>query len=109
MTRKNAKATAILAIVFEMVDEDVWAKMIVEPYLNGRENGYALHPFLGKVKVVFSENRNSDNIVVYVGGINSFTMGGNVPDDDAYKERWMTDPDDYFGAAKYIYSKLFQK
>lgn len=72
----------------------------LETYKNGRENGFALTK--GEHKVVFSEYRNSDSIVVYGGGwIGDFTAN-NIPSDSAYAMKKFFEPKDYDGAARFI-------
>lgn len=59
----------------------------VEAYSNCREQGYALVRWDNKGKcrkAVFSECRNSDDIMVYSGSIENFG-GGNIPSDKVYK------------------------
>ena len=70
-------ADAVLAIVEGLSQE---FDFTLEPYQNGREHGWALGNFQIDKKVAFAENRNSDDIVVYMGNVLSFDMAGNVPD-----------------------------
>jgi len=60
----------------------------LEMYSNGREQGYHLRWWnLGLYwGCSFSENRNSDALVVYLGG-GAFAMQGNVPDAASYREK----------------------
>ena len=65
--------------------------LVLEMYSNCREQGYHLQTSrIDGDNVVtwgcsFSENRNSDELVVYVGtGSQRFEMQGNVPDQRAY-------------------------
>jgi hypothetical protein len=83
ISHKTAKAVAVLAYVYDIVEE---MPFHIEQYCNGREQGFALCDFKTAKKVVFSESRNSDSIVVYCGGLMDFSMQGNTPSDKAYYE-----------------------
>jgi len=72
----------------------------LESYKNGRENGFALSK--GGNKVAFSENRNSDDIVVYTGTTTDFEMGGNIPSEESYRNKKYFGPDDAKKAAQFI-------
>lgn len=99
LTRKNAKAYAVLCIIFDMTSEELWRECIVEPYLNGRENGFAVS--FRDEKVVFSENRNSDNIVVYTGKSYEFSMQGNGLTEEIYRNSKFFNYDRYLEAAEF--------
>ena len=64
--------------------------LTLEMYANGREHGYHIRCLDTACQTQvwgcsFSENRNSDDFVVYLGwGFNRFSMQGNVPDDEVY-------------------------
>jgi hypothetical protein len=77
------------------------------PYLNGREAGYSLTAYPG-LWVAFSENRNSDEIVVYVGRAGDFEMAGHVPINSAWRSRRYFHPDHVEQAARYIVDYLMQ-
>lgn len=94
---KVKKAEVVLGIIEEMMscfgDEDCYVYM----YSNGREQGYALTNDKNRC-VCFSENRNSDQIVVYPGtGYHSDKLS-----EEQYKNRVYFDHDDYARAAKFI-------
>ena len=85
-------------------------RWFIEGYKNGRENGYAIvngnvaWPF---PKAVFSENRNSDEIVVYLGTADYKDFSdGNIPSEIPYKNKKYFRYDDVNGAAKFIVSHL---
>jgi hypothetical protein len=70
--------------------------LTLEMYANGREHGYHLSLLVygnkGGVEkwgCSFSENRNSDDLVVYtgIGILHCFDMAGNVPSDHVYANR----------------------
>ena len=86
LTKSNAAATAILAIVYLELSETEIFGLCVEPYLNGRENGFAVNFYGKSAKAVFSTERRTDNAVVYLGKTTNFNFGGNVPDEQTYKE-----------------------
>jgi len=80
-----------------------------EAYSNGREQG--LHIYGTKGRVSFSENRNSDSIVVYAAPRGDFgyhfDMAGNVPrDGPAWENRRYFDYDQVAEAARYIISQI---
>lgn len=79
-------ANAILAMV-EVLRPDQAQNLYLEPYMNCREQGWALtvltDNFEQDKKAVFAECRSSDQIVVYHGYRNDFRQG-NVPVDRVY-------------------------
>jgi len=83
--------------------------LIIRPYVNGREEGFSVevwgsHAGLPPAKVSFSENRNSDSIVVYAGPAKEFDAMG-VPSEKIYDgdaSRRFFDPGEYEKAAKFI-------
>lgn len=76
----------------------------VEPYQNGREHGWCL--YRGSNVVAFSENRNSDSIVIYFGKFVDFSMAGNVPSEEVYRRKKFFDYDKITEAARFIIEKL---
>lgn len=107
LTSKNAKAWAVLAIVYDQLSGEGEKDIAIEPYLNGRESGFSITRYRGSApKVAFSENRNSDQIVVYTGQSSNFSMQGNVPSDHIYKEAQYFEPNDYVGAARTVLEYL---
>jgi hypothetical protein len=76
-------ADAVLAMV-DFLSGDL--NLYLEPYQNGREHGWALSAFgdMTNKKAVFSEYRNTDEIVLYTGRGVDFSMQGNVPSDKAW-------------------------
>jgi len=103
------KAEIVLGILDDTLSEDV---IYVETYQNGRENGFAVS--LGSVFkfgtgkselgssdwIYFSENRNSDAIVVYI----SKTICLQSISEEAYKTAKHFE--DFNSAAIYIVEKL---
>ncbi|RDJ35726.1 MAG: hypothetical protein DWQ19_12985 [Crenarchaeota archaeon] len=83
LTYKNAQAYAVLAGLYAS-QADNFEMLIVEPYCNGREQGFALE--LNNKKVAFSEGRNSDYIVIYCGKSTDFS-DGNIPSEKVYTNR----------------------
>jgi hypothetical protein len=80
--RSTLLADAVLAFIELLCDDEV--SLWLEPYQNGREHGWSLSGSDGKRKAVFSEHRNTDQIVVYLGKQIDFGMAGNVPSDKVY-------------------------
>ena len=105
LTRLNAKAVAVLAALYQEPGINV-DELHIEAYVNGREHGFMVYDrreYLRTFrKTAFSENRNSDSIVVYFGVGTDFSMQGNVPNDECYRNRVFFDPDAYAAAAKAI-------
>ena len=104
LTKKNAKAYAVLAIAIDRMNDE-WKNLFIEPYLNGREDGFAISTFAGN-KVAFSENRNSDSIVVYCGKTYDFGMQGNMPYGEIYKNARYFAYNEYYEAAEWIINFL---
>lgn len=81
----------------------------VETYCNGREQGYCIRVFgtsTWGVSISFSEYRSSDAIVVYSSEEHSFSMQGNVPDDEAYNNAKFFNCGEFDKAAKHIVALL---
>lgn len=93
------KANAVLSIVLDQSKDS--SQFIVEPYVNGREVGWCISTFMTRM-VAFSENRNSDSIVVYSGDVFDFSMQGHVPTEKMYRNSVMFDHDGYLAAATFI-------
>lgn len=105
LTVRNAKATAILALVYELCGGDeVESDLLIEPYLNGREQGFAVESKarFPSHKVAFSEFRNSDSIVLYFGVHADFNMQGNTPSESVYEKKEFLDCLDVVEAAKRV-------
>ena len=51
------------------------------------------------IKLAFSENRNSDDMVLYVGGDRDFAMQGNVPNEAVYNSKRLFDSEQKLAAA----------
>jgi len=75
--------------------------LCVESYANCREQGFALASCDDR-KVVFSENRSSDDIVVYTGNRMTFEFNSNVPNEEVWESRKYFKPDQIEKAAKFI-------
>jgi len=99
---KNANLLLNLAEDLEVVkvydDGSISTLFRVQAYSNGREQGYHLSCALlnsgsafglNSLGFSFSENRNSDSVVVYTNANlpkELFDMGGNIPSEIIYKE-----------------------
>jgi len=101
---KVSKADAVLAVLNEMVPEG--QRLYLELYSNGREQGYHIKNCDNQRAISFSEHRNSDQIVVYHGGLVLFNMQGNVPNKEIYEQAKYFKHDEYHRAAQYIYAYL---
>jgi hypothetical protein len=103
VSRKDAKAQAVLCILAD-THYELLKNCLIEPYLNGREQGYSLYH--NSKRIAWSECRNSDSFVVYYGNSHDFDMGGNVPSDEVYKNKKFFCPDEYCEVAQYIAKTL---
>jgi hypothetical protein len=102
-THNLAIARKVLAKVNKTMEEHVAETCSVECYCNGREQGYAITQYCKPIKkVCFSENRNSDDIVVYVGESFEFEMGGNIPNEKVYRKKRFFRYDKIDEAAQFI-------
>ena len=97
-------ARKVLSAVNQIMPKKLQKECVVEAYMNGREVGYSVwsSKHLPAVRVSFSENRNSDDIVVYAGISGDFSMQGNVPSDEIYKNAHYFAYDKVEDAAKFI-------
>lgn len=104
LNSSNAKAYAILAILFDQYGDN-YTKLRVTPYANGREDGFHvfLHPNMDRA-VSFSESRNTDSIVIYFGEAYRFNSQGNGPSEEMYKNSTK-----YFSGAQYAEAALWIK
>lgn len=103
---RRLKADAILAIMLDCMSEVDRRKLDVEHYQNGRECGYAVTRTGHLEKVAFSENRNSDEIVLYSGTLTDFEMSGNVPSKEVYEKRVLFQSEKYVEAARMALNRL---
>lgn len=104
LTKKIAKAYAVLAIMLDNLNEeekDIGSRFTIQPYMNGREQGFAVMNYdaPGYPKVAFAECRGSDQIVVYTGFNVDFSSGGNVASEETYKKAKYFDSEQYVAAA----------
>lgn len=84
LSRKTAQAYGVLATLFAKLGDDyIHRKVSVEPYINGREYGFSIRVFGSDMQAVFSENRNSNEIVLYISDWRAF-QDGNVPNETTY-------------------------
>lgn len=74
-----AVALRVLELVDQMISPEVATKCHVNAYCNGREQGFVLAAWLSKEgwHMAWSENRNSDDIVVYSGPGLYCSFGGS--------------------------------
>lgn len=92
LTKSNAIGYAVLALIYERLTDEEVRQVNVEPYLNGRESGFAIHFWGGAMKhrhdrkFVFSEMRGTDAIVVYEAKTSDFSMQGNGLSEKIYRE-----------------------
>lgn len=102
MIRKaTTTADAVLAVIDALVAEEETV-LNAYPYKNCRENGWTLISNTATVR--FAENRNSDDIVVYVEP-EKYRYANNVSD-EAYNNRKLFGYKKYVEAAEYIITAL---
>lgn len=102
MRKATLLADSVLALIEWIAPDGV--SLFAEPYVNGRERGWAVS-FEGKT-AVFSEFRNSDEIVIYTGKRMEFEMAGNVPSERAYKQKKFFSCTEPYQAAEFILEYL---
>lgn len=96
-------AKQVLTQVNKKMSKEVAKTCSVESYSNGREQGFSIVQYCNPaLKVSFSENRNSDDIVVYAGEDREFDMGGNIASEKLYKESKYFRYDKVDDAAQFI-------
>ncbi|AGN51561.1 hypothetical protein VPLG_00122 [Vibrio phage eugene 12A10] len=76
----------------------------VESFTNCREQGFNISNFESGFSVSFSQNRNSDDIVVYFGSDRAFCHLHNTPEN--WDSKHYFDYDDHYCAAKFIHNFL---
>lgn len=107
LTTKNAQAYAVLALVVHRMADDTEKYLCIEAYVNCREQGFSVkNYFQGERQVSFSENRNSDDIVVYYGNRGDFSMQGNVPSEEVYRKARYFACHNVKEAADFVYEYL---
>jgi hypothetical protein len=99
-------AFKVLNEVNRTINKKVSKNLWLEVYSNCREQGYCIKHKNG-LSISFSENRNSDDIVVYVG--TKFDMQGNVPTEESYRKARYFRYDDVSGAVNYIMVKVLEQ
>ena len=104
LTTSNATGYAVLAAIFDKYGDET-NDMMVEPYLNGniidREAGFAV-THKAKVwieKAVFSNQRRTDGIALYLGKSFEFSMQGNGLTEEIYQNSKWFDQHQYVEAA----------
>lgn len=86
-SEKQKVADRVLGLL--RIPSDAQAFVWYEPYTNGREQGWAVYVGNGLGSVAcFSEFRNSDDIVMYLGEKDErFERNTNTPTDRAYNAK----------------------
>ena len=97
-------ADAVLHIINVILNEDECEGLWVESFSNGREQGLCIKTYTTHVS--FSENRGSDQIVVYSG--KHFSMQGNCPDWEGKYETNYFAYDQHYAAAAHIVELLHE-
>lgn len=114
LTKSNAVSYAVLALIINGADDEQVRELHIEPYLNGRESGFAVHFWnsfrasrrLFNRKFVFTRCRNSDSIVVYESDDCGFSMQGNTPTEEVYRASKLFNGDDVVRVANYVLMRL---
>jgi len=104
-------ANKILNRLFSILGEaesETEARVIVECWSNGREQGYFLRKFpvseLNQYCVCFAQQRNSDELVVLCGPLDCFDITTNMPNKEIWSQQKCFEDDDE--AVAYIIDKL---
>jgi hypothetical protein len=88
------------------IDPKLVKDLSIEAYSNGREQGYCIDYFPKKKllyhKICISENRNSDDIVIYKGKYTDFDITGNIPSEIVYSSAIYFLPNEISQAANHI-------
>lgn len=113
LTKSNAIGYAVLALIYERLNDSEVRELRVEPYLNGRESGFAVQFWPGAFKnrhdrkFVFSEMRGSDAIVIYEAKSHEFSMQGNGLTEKIYREQSTSfSPDKIWDAVDHIVGRM---
>lgn len=107
LTFKTAQAYGVLAALYFKLEERQLNQLFIQPYMNGREQGFSLEHNLEFKQVSFSEARSSDDIVVYLGKSHEFDEAGNIPNAKVYEKAQHFDPLMFEAAADCIIKHLF--
>lgn len=104
--RNDATARKVLAEIKRLAKNSKDDScVVVESYVNCREQGFALASCDDR-KVAFSEFRRSDDIVVYFGTRKDFAFNTNIPSDEVYESAKFFRFDKIEQAAKFIIKYL---
>ena len=106
---KTRQAEGVLKAVEKLSSKGEKTDLVKYMFANDREQGFILinqiEDDLNKMRsVAFAENRNSDEIVVYVH--QGYLSDASQLTEEDYKLHKFFSPNDYIGAAKFIRSFL---
>ena len=103
-------AHKVLKAIEKIIPKEIAKDCRIESWSNGREQGLCLECYslpCSIKKIIFSEARNSDQILVVHGDNYSFCYQTNQPNEEIWaKNRKYFDPDHYSEVAKYIVGLL---
>ena len=94
----SLKAADAILSFFEYKYQDFDIPIVIECYQNGREQGYQLCNYEKHKYVLFAENRNSDDIVIYSACRNQMQS----IDEETWSTKKGFSYDKYSDAIKYI-------
>lgn len=78
-----------------------------QPFQNGREHGFSVLNLNTRKQASFSENRNSDEIVVYYGvAYETFDINNLPMTEEDWKNKKYFEPEEYEEAANFILENL---
>lgn len=104
-------AKAVLELVLWQLGPDKLISLSIEPYHNGRERGICIVKYgnasMEDVAVVFSENRNSDHIVVYTGRAYKDFDINYIPMESIYRAASYFEPLEIWKAVDHIVRSLY--
>jgi len=95
----------------KILPKSIAKDLVIKSWSNGREQGLCLERS-GSVekiaidKIVFSEARNSDEILIVYGSRSDFDFQTNQPNDEIWESRMYFNRNDYSKAAEYIANLL---
>ena len=98
------KAQKVLNLIRDTVLVIPGEDLCVQTYDNGREHGYKVHNF--KLAIVFSEYRNTDQIVLYTGRYKEIRESSGISS-RMYETKEFFKPSDYNGVVSAGLSFLF--
>ena len=102
--RSTYLADAIMEAINEFMPSD--SEYYCEPYQNGREHGWCLVNLATRYRAVFSNYRNTVEIVVYCGKDYSAFSMNNIPTESTYANKRFFAEENIMDAALFVINYL---